>query len=125
MGRWVVSDVLKGFVADLAARSTKSCAAVLACPVPKPRRKLGLGIFLSRSTYIEGKRSEFFEVPAPIWYMRGEPGIFPSPIAYMGKEIEIFPSPRAFMGGGGAKSNISTNSFIFSSHSFIFRHFSS
>jgi len=33
--------------------------------VPESRKKLGLGIFPSPSTYTEGKISEFFQVPAP------------------------------------------------------------
>jgi len=74
----------------------------------QPKRKLGRGIFPSPSAYIEGKRSEFFQVPAPIWPMvyEGEPGIFPSPRTCIEAELGIFPSPRAYM--EGAKSNIST-----------------
>ena len=38
--------------------------------VPKSQRKLGLGIFPKTIANIEGKRSEIFYVPEPIWGVR-------------------------------------------------------
>ena len=51
----------------------------------QPKRKLGRGIFPSPSAYIEGKRSEFFQVPAPIWYMRGTWNFSKSQNLYRGR----------------------------------------
>ena len=63
------------------------------------RKKLGLGIFLSPSVYIEEKRSEFFKVPESIIY-RQSSEFFQVPETIWRENSVLFqlPDPRVKLG---------------------------